>query len=240
MLIVFIAGCSAPPPLPPPPEGAPPGFPSAALSRQMSAAARVLAVDPSASLVRVLVYRGGALARLGHDHVIAARELNGIVVLDSGAAGRTRASGELYTAFSALTVDEPALRSAAGFETEPSAEDRDGTKRNMLATFSAAEHPFVRVALEAGFDGGIGRERRIVPAQVTISLAGVERGFDVDVGVSAAEGVVAADGAFSIRHDDFGVEPFSVLGGALAVDDRIDIEFEVQAVAQASGETSAY
>lgn len=239
-MLVLIAGCSAPPPLPAPPEGAPPGFPSAALSRLASTTASAFVVDPSVSLLQVLVYRGGALARMGHDHVIAARDVNGIVVVDPGSARRSRVAGEFYTALATLSVDEPALRSAAGFATEPSAEDRQGTRRNMLATFDAAAHPFVRLDLEAELDGDTGGGGRTVAAEAVIALAGATRRYPIDVTISGAEAVVVATGRFSIRHSDFGVEPFSVLGGALAVQDRIDIEFEIHALARQPGAPTAY
>ena len=37
----------------------------------------VYAIDPGASLVAVTVRRGGLMARLGHDHVVASHTLTG-------------------------------------------------------------------------------------------------------------------------------------------------------------------
>lgn len=240
LVAACFAGCSAPPPLPPPPEGAPPGFPSTDLSRAASASATVLSVDSSASLVKALVYRGGALSRLGHDHVVAARNLHGLVVVGEGDANERTVAAEFYAALAGMSIDEPELRQAAGFESEPSDEDRRGTRRNMLKTFAAGEHPFVQLSLNATIRGDAFRDERSIPADVAITLAGASQRYTIDVAVTGGEGGLVASGRFSIRHGDFGVEPFSVLGGALAVQDRIDVEFEVRAQPDTPGARSAH
>src|SRR5687768_11291940 len=43
--------------------------------------AQIYTVDPAQSLLRILVYRGGAMAQAGHNHVVASHDLSGTVYL---------------------------------------------------------------------------------------------------------------------------------------------------------------
>ena len=56
-----------------------------------------------------LVYKAGALARLGHNHTIAAGDLTGNVAVDKGDLGASRF--ELEFSVANLVVDDPMLRS---------------------------------------------------------------------------------------------------------------------------------
>jgi len=49
------------------------------------------------------------------------------------------------------------------------------------------------------------------------------------VAIEPAAGELRAHGRFSLRQTEFGITPYSLLGGALQVQDRIDLEFEVRA-----------
>lgn len=194
----------------------PAGFP---VGRYAGPGGPVYEIDAARSLIRVLVYRGGRMARMGHDHVVASRQVGGFVLgTPAGFAA------DLYVALAAMSVDEPELRADAGFTTEPSAEDRDGTRRNMLKSVDAAAHPFVTVSLVAPppIAGN-------AVADVTMTLHGVSRSFAVPVQVRVEAATLEASGTFELRQSDFGIEPFSVLGGALRVEDRLDVSFELRA-----------
>jgi hypothetical protein len=43
-----------------------------------------------------------------------------------------------------------------------------------------------------------------------------------------------ASGRFAVRQSDFGITPFAILGGALAVDDTVAIDFTVRAAADSA------
>jgi polyisoprenoid-binding protein YceI len=190
----------------------------------------VFRVD-SDSVAVVRVYRGGTLARLGHDHVVAARKIDGYV-LASGAFARA----DLQVALNSLTVDEPALRAQAGFETQPSQKDIDGTRRNMTEKVLDVERfPFIRVHVER-LEGDASR----VAAKVDVALHGVTRTLSVPVEIErpSAE-TLYVDGRFSINQTDFGIAPYSILGGALQVLDRLDIEFRLHATRVPRGQSLA-
>lgn len=161
--------------------------------------------------LRVRVFRGGAAARLGHHHVLRAGNLR----VDWPAAGPV-----LRFRLDALVIDPPDLRASLG-EAFASAVDDDaraGTRANLLKALDAASHPevVVRTVQQVG-EGG----RLAVEAE--IELHGVKRRqwFAVEVAGRRARGQVV------VRQSDFGLQPFTVLGGLLAVQDALVVEFDL-------------
>ena len=98
-----------------------------------SSAQQVYAIDPAASDVHWLVYKAGAFARLGHNHVISVGGLTGRVSVD--AADLANSTFELEIPVAGLVVDDPELRRGLGdeFSSVPSADDIAGTRKNMLS-----------------------------------------------------------------------------------------------------------
>lgn len=201
-----------------PPAAAPQDFPTEAYAQAAARGEPVFRIEPERSVVVMRVYRGGALARLGHDHVIASRDVRGYVKL--GAEPRA----DLYAPLALLTVDEPALRAEAGFGTQPSQQDIEGTRRNMLDKVLEAErYPFAVVHLESTESNAASRN---ITAAVT--LHGETRMIPVAIELDTPSAdALYARGRFPLNQSDFGVTPFSVLGGALRVQDRVDVEFSL-------------
>lgn len=229
--LLLLAGCSAPPVTLEVPAGAPPDFPVERY-RQPPGDASVYTVDAARSLLQVYAYRDGALKRLGHDHVIASRDLAGFIRRDAAGASTSVFSSDLYLPLAALTVDEAALRADAGFETEPSAEDRAGTRSNMLKSLDAATFPFVSASLKtpAIDDSALLSGQPVeLTVEATLNLHGLEQALTVPVSAVFDAGSLKASGAFNLTQSDFAIEPFSVLGGALAVRDTVEIRFELYA-----------
>ncbi len=168
------------------------------------------------SLVAITVRRSGPLARMGHDHVVATRQLEGFVDLGQG---RT----ELRFRLDQLMVDDAALRKEAGLDTQPSVDAVDGTRRNMFGKVLRAEaYPWVLV--RAAFEAD---SREMLRAEIT--LHGVTRAYRVPVSVREDGGTVQASGAFTVKQSDFGITPFAVFGGALAVKDELELRFAISA-----------
>ena len=191
-----------------------PGVPGPAASRGADTGA-VLHIDSARSLIAVTVRRGGVLARLGHDHVVASHAVTGTV-----APAQNRADFQFR--LDQLTVDEPDLRRAAGLETQPSADAIDGTRTNMLTKVLDAErYPVVMVHAERGAAGE--------PLRVSITLHGVTRGYAVPVDLREGDGVMTVGGTLELNQSDFGLVPFSVMGGAMAVQDKMELRFSLVA-----------
>lgn len=211
---------------PPPVQGTPPA-PAAPQPAEgaVPAGAHEYKVVADESLLQILVYRGGAMARLGHNHVIASHQLAGSVyVTDDPLATRF----EITFPVSGLTVDEPALREAAGPDFPPAVPQsaRDGTHKNLLseALLDGANYPEIRLrALDIRAAG------EAYDAGVEILFKGQAYARRVPVGVRREAGMLVASGEFPLRQSELGLKPFSVAMGSLVVLDEMHIRFEVTA-----------
>jgi YceI-like domain len=217
-LAMLLAACA--PEATRPPESlrqAPDRFPEASY-RQLAVQGRpVFRIDPARSLLVIEVYRGGSLARVGHDHVIAAHDLQGYAAPEEGRA-------DLYLRLDDLVVDEPGLRAEAKLETHPSEDDIAGTRRNMLNAFQAEQFPFAVIHLERG-----GTTAGDAPLSVALSLHGVTRTVEIPVQLSVAGDELSAVGDLSLKQTDFEIKPLSILGGALQVRDEVKVKFSIRA-----------
>jgi len=220
MLALVLAGCAPPvrersgAPAAPPAE-----FPE---GYYLEAAARgrpVFRVDPAESLVVIEVRRAGSLARLGHDHVVASHEVGGYVAPDEGRA-------DLYVALERMEVDEAALRAEAGFDTQPIESDIEGTRANMLVrVLEADKFPFALIRVS-----GVDASRGEVALGVAITLHGVTRTLQAPARIDADAGRIDVTGRISFDQTDFGITPYSLLGGAIAVRNRVDLRFRIRAL----------
>jgi hypothetical protein len=120
-----------------------------------------------------------------------------------------------------LTVDEPGLRAAAGLDTRPSAEAIAGTRHNMLTRVLDAERfPWVDVAIARSAADTV---------DAAITLHGVTRRYTVPVALEQGPAGVRVRGTLALRQTDFGLVPFAVLGGAMAVQDELALRFDIVA-----------
>jgi hypothetical protein len=167
---------------------------------------------PDGDALQVLVYRGGAAARLGHNHVLQAGDLR-VAWAPAGPVLRFR--------LDALVVDPPALRArlGEGFTSAVDDDARAGTRTNLLKALEAAVHPEVVVrTLQQVGEGA----RRAVEAEITLHGVTRRQWFAVDIEGPRARGEVV------VRQSDFGIAPFTVLGGLLAVQDALVVQFELR------------
>lgn len=186
LALIGLAGCAAAPPVPSPAE-------------------------PGGDGLRILVFRGGTAARLGHNHVLRAADLR---------VGWPAAGPVLSFRLDALDIDPPALRAGLGpvFASAVDDEARAGTRANLLKALDAASHPEVVVRTLQQVGEG---PRLAVEAEIT--LHGVTRRQWLVVEVDGRR----ARGEAVVRQSDFGVQPFTVMGGLLAVRDELVVQFEV-------------
>jgi len=195
---------------------APMDFPEAHYRQAEGLGKKILRVDSAQSLVVIIVHRAGVLAQLGHDHVIASHNLSGYISMAEGQA-------DLFVPLEQLVVDEPELRTEEGYNTQPSLEDIEATRRNMLKnTLDSERFPIVFIHI-ARLDANR-------PAlNVSITLHGITRTYEVQAQIEAVLSGIAVDGRMSFDQSDFGITPFSVLGGALQVQDKLDLRFHILA-----------
>ena len=222
LLFILLAACVAVERAPSPPrDAAPADFPES-IYLQAAATAPVYRIDSARSRILVYVYREGALAKMGHDHVVASREVRGYALLPAGLA---QARADFYFPVATLSMDEPELRRSAGFTSEISAEDIENTRLRMLRLLEADQHPFaqIRAVRATGTQPDL-----VLDAELT--LHGVTRALNLPAKLSVDDGRFRIEGETDILQTDYNITPFSVLGGALAVKDPLRVIFKIEGV----------
>ncbi len=208
----------------PPAQGARPADLTAEYAALAAAGGRSFTVDPGKSTVRIYVFRGGRAGRVGHNHVLSAPQFTGYFFLP--AAGASNGRFDLEFRLDHLEIDNPAIRSGLGsaFSSALSADAIDGTRRHMLGAdnMQADQFPLVRVRSLR-----ITGESPKFAAEVRIEMHGQTREIWLPLDVQGLPDHLSVAGSFVLRQSDFGVKPYSFLGGLLAVEDEVVIEFKL-------------
>ena len=229
LALAILSGCPAPPRLPPPAPPVP-AVPAPHLGTPFE-------IQPQSSLLTILVYRGGARASAGHNHVIASHDLSGAIFIP---AEILHSSFEIHIPVATFTVDEAALRaeqSAADFPPDVSEGAKEGTRHNMLgeALLDAQRNPEIvlrALRLERAVEGAA--DSATVLAHVQSTVRGQLRSFTVPVRYRlAGDGSLEAAGEFPLRQSELGLTPFSAMLGALQVQDEMRVSFHIVARAAA-------
>lgn len=228
LLLLCLGLVACPRPVRPPapaPEVPPQPAPTQPAPPPTEAGATIYQIDPQASALHVFVYRGGTFARLGHNHVMTSKSVTGRVWMRPSFP----ASGfELSFPVADLIVDDADARSAAGSDFPPDipAADKEGTRKNMLRkeVLDAETYPTV-TAKAATVEGSLQAPK--ITARITIKNATKDVVVPTNIVVNG-DGLTAS-GEFDILQTDFGMKPFSVALGALEVQDRLHVRFNLVA-----------
>lgn len=193
------------------------------LPKQPAAGAVHYAADPTKSDVRFLVYKAGALAAFGHDHVVQARDFKGDVYL---AKDFGDSSFALTLPVKSFVVDVPAARAEEGpdFAKQPSEEAVKGTTANMLGpqVLDAEKYPEVRIQSVK-----LAGTPEKAEATVRITLHGTARDLKIPVAIAQDGDELTASGSFDISQAEFGMKAMSAVGGGLQVADVVKIKFKI-------------
>ena len=182
-------------------------------------------VNGKDSDVRILAFRGGPLAKAGHNHVVRVHELSGDIYL----AQKFHESGfALAFPVAKLEVDPADARTDEGIEfaVMPSPQAIDATYKNMTgpSVLDAQQFPEVTLRSVAMIGPAWGPE-----ATVRVTLHGVERDVNVPLAINVCDDKLTVTGMFMLKTSDFGMTPFSALGGGLQVLDEVKVRFHVLA-----------
>jgi polyisoprenoid-binding protein YceI len=182
-------------------------------------------LDASASEIWLFLRADGPMAKVGHTHVITTHGLQGNIWLHPQA----ELSGCAFELpVSALVVDDPQERAAAGAEfAEPLDEQaRSSTREHMLGNrqLDAAQYPEVSMHCRqlSAASGGI-------TVQLNVTLRGHESQLSVPVQWQRDGNSLHASGEFTFTQSSLGLEPYSLLFGALRVSDQIRARFRLVA-----------
>jgi hypothetical protein len=185
-------------------------------------------VISSESLLIVRVYRGGTLARAGHNHIVASHDVAGSIHVAQDLA---RSSCELSFPVAALTVDEAELRAAQGpdFAGDVPESAKAGTRHNMLgpAVLNADAYPLIKLKC-AGFES----DGEHLLAHLQVEVRDHRSEFTVPVSYTLSSSELLAQGELPLKQTDLGLAPFTALLGALAVQDEMQLQFHIVARAQ--------
>ena len=188
------------------------------------AGGKVFTLDPSKSTIRIYVFRSGRAAKLGHNHVLSAPRFTGFLYLPI--AGASNGRFDLEFRLDQLEIDNPKYRSALGsaFSSILTPEVINGAREHMLGNdnLQADKFPLVRVhSLQ------VAGESPKFAVKVQIEMHGQKREMWVPLSVEGLPDFLSVTGSLVLHQTDFGAQPYSVLGGLLAVQDEVVIEFKL-------------
>jgi len=212
---LMVAACARPPR--PPAPGAPaipapgPGV--------------VYRLVPEESVLTVYAYRAGPMAAHGHNHVLVLTGLTGELHVPDD---HEQVSGDITARVGDFKIDEPAARQAAGadFPGEIPAKDIAGTRQNMLGPqlLDGAQFPELHASVLRAHGG---------PSEYAVTLAltvhGVGSTQDFPAHLTMTPRELTAEGEISVSQHALGLQPFSILLGALSVDDSLRVRYRVVA-----------
>jgi hypothetical protein len=183
-------------------------------------------VDPAQSDFHWLVYKAGAFSRFGHNHTVAVGDLSGNVLVNR--ADLAKSQFDLQFAVGQLVVDDPALRATLGeeFSSVPKPDDIAGTRKNMLSerVLDGEKYPQIRVSgIGPTMDGGMQE------LAVKVEMLGRVIDLTVPTTVTIEGDQLRATGSFDLNHADLGMEPFSVMAGALQVGEKLSFTYDIRA-----------
>lgn len=196
-----------------------------AAASDISVAAEIYRLVPGESDLRVLVFRSGSLAGLGHNHVVSSQDLSGIV-----SAGDTAATSsiEILLPVESLVVDDPAIREKEGsaFSAETSEKDIRGTRRNLMSRKLLDGDRFEEIRIVAQRIFGEFPEINI---EAAITIKGSQHLVDLPAIVERYEDRIVASGSTEISHAEFGLSPFTAAFGTMRVGEQMTFKYRIVA-----------
>jgi hypothetical protein len=182
-------------------------------------------IDPAQSELRVLVYRGGSLAHLGHNHVLVNREVSGSIIV--GDSLQTSSFGFTVPVDKFVVDDAQArLDEGADFPGQVPEDAKAGTLHIMLSAsqLNAAQFPALAVKSIA-----IDTPQGAPTATLTVTVAGHDSTICAPFSLQGESGHLPATGSFELRQSAVGISPYSLLGGALQVQDAMQVKIKIVA-----------
>lgn len=217
VLVLSAAACAArhPRPVAPPPR-------AHATLRSLPAPGEYR-IDSGDSELRLLVYRAGPLADLGHNHVMVNRAVTGSVQIGAGVSG---SSFSLRMRADAFVIDDAQARHEEGgdFRGDIPEDAKAATRRNMLgsAVLNAAEFPDI-IVKSTSLTGSLNE----LNADLEISAAGHTARISVPLSLQGDAHHFIAAGSTELRQTALGLIPYSLMHGALQVQDAMQLKFNI-------------
>lgn len=188
-------------------------------------------IAPETSRLRIVLRAEGALARLGHPHVVGGAVIQGeLVIADSW----QDSAFHLWIPVDELLVDVPEWREDEGFSASLPEGAIEATRRNMLSEgqLNLANHPFLTIESLK-----ITGPKWQPDVGIRITVAGHSSEWSVPLALDWDTHQLTATGQLPVRLSQLGIEPFSALGGRLRVADDIIVRFMLHAVSDGNAQS---
>jgi polyisoprenoid-binding protein YceI len=189
-----------------------------------SGSGRTFNIDPQSSSVTLRVYRAGVLSVLAHDHVLVATGIAGRLTLDEQQPGRS--SLQLSVPVASLEIDNPEQRVREKFTTKIGKTDIEKIRAIVMSAEYLDEPNFPRVTITALEVAGA---LPTLSVGLNVRIKQVDKVYRVPVQVALEGDALHATGELFLLQSDFGMKPYSSLLGAIAVQDPVQIRFEIVA-----------
>jgi hypothetical protein len=205
--------------------GTRPSAPPQAVSVTTPAGTTAFQLDANASEIWLFLHADGPMSKIGHTHLITTHGLQGSIWLHPQAE---HSGCQLELPVAAFVVDDPQERAAAGAEfAEPLDEAaRSGTREHMLGDRQLNASQFPKVLLRCN-RVTTGTDAPMV--DVSVTLKDHVSTLSVPVTWQRTGNTLQASGEFTFTQTSVGLEPYSLLFGALRVTDEIRARFRLVA-----------
>jgi polyisoprenoid-binding protein YceI len=221
LLLVLLGACAVRAPLP---------VPSGAAATPAAHVGTPYEIAAAESLLTIRVYKGGAFATAGHNHIIASHALGGTLYVP---AQVLKTSFEVHVPVVSFTVDESELRAAQGsadFPPQVPDSAKEGTRHNMLGAALLDAQRYPEIVLRAVHLQEMQPPRPgAALAEMQASVRDEVRVLLVPVRYERSAAVITVTGETALKQSDLGLKPFSALLGALQVQDEMHVSFRIVA-----------
>lgn len=174
-------------------------------------------IDPRGSRVTIYAYASGLLSAVGHNPVIAVRELSGEVRF---APDHPDVSGLRLTMMTA----------SMAVQNDVSDKDRREIERAMKEdVLETAKYPEIVFDASGARVDAVNEARYRVEVNGQLSLHGATKNQRVSAQLFLMGDTLRAQGDIPLRQTDFGITLVSVAGGTLKIKDELKCTFDLLA-----------
>jgi polyisoprenoid-binding protein YceI len=186
------------------------------------ARAQVWTIDPSTGYFRVSIAKEGLLGALGHDHVLDVRDARAEIAI-AGASS----SVKLEINAAGLEIDAAEALLSEGIKKPVPEDERSKIRANMRGAkgLDVRAHPLIRFESTSIEETPMLKGTWMVSG--TFDLHGSTGALEFPVTLTERPGGWWASGYVRLRPSDYGVKPFSAMGGLIRVADEALVKFDL-------------
>jgi polyisoprenoid-binding protein YceI len=179
-------------------------------------------LDPTLGKFTVQAFASGLLSALGHSPTFAVRDFSGSMQFDRD---------EIRSMILELTIRADSLELLDRVRESDRREIIDRTRREVLATSS---YPVIAYRSDEVAEEPIAPGRFRVRIVGHLSLHGLTRPYRVDCELRIYGDGIRLFGECLLLPSEYGIRPVTALAGAIRLEDRLRISFDIAGLKEAS------